>query len=292
MSANDRPDEGAAPLGAEGPAMTDGDAGTSGAPPSSGTPGRGRRLPRFGSLLDRPVRLLLVANVAVLVILLTAVAVDSFGGPRPGHPQQASPTPSSSPELMSMGLAHIPTSNACVLCHEGGGSANVKVVPAIAHPLQGWRQCLACHTNEKLGRVAPGHDGIAQSECLNCHKVAQPGPAITQPHSKLQDQHCLDCHGSYAHLPSSMASRKESTCTLCHKPTPLPPPEYPHSLNQGLSCRDCHKSQQVGGLPIDHALRGDETCLLCHDIKVASSPGTWTPPTYSPKPSLSASPGT
>jgi hypothetical protein len=238
------------------------------------------------------VRLLLVANVAVLVVLLSAVAVDSIGGPRPGHPTQASPSPSSSADLMSMGLAHIPTSNACVLCHEGGGSANVKVVPAIAHPLEGWRQCLACHTNDKLGRVAPGHEGIAGTECLNCHKIAQPGPAITQPHSKLQDQHCLDCHGSYAHLPSSMASRKESTCTLCHRPTPLPPPQYPHALNQGLSCRDCHKSQQVGGLPIDHALRGDDTCLLCHDIRVAASPSAMSPGAPAPAASPSRSPGT
>ena len=45
---------------------------------------------------------------------------------------------------------------------------------------------------------APGHSGIAEMECLNCHKIAPPGPAITQPHSQLQDQLCLDCHGSYA----------------------------------------------------------------------------------------------
>ncbi len=268
--------------------------------PGADRPSAGRRrsrVPSIRSMIGGPVRLLLFANAVVLVVLLSAVVLDSFGGPRPGHPAQATPTPSASAsELMAMGLAHIPTSNACVLCHEGGGSANVKVVPAIAHPLEGWRQCLACHTNEKLGRVAPGHDGIAETECLNCHKVAQPGPAITQPHSQLQDQHCLDCHGSYAHLPSSMASRKESTCTLCHKPTPLPPPEYPHSLNQSLGCRDCHKSQEVGNLPIDHALRDDGTCLLCHDIKVASSPrpspAATSRPAGSPAPSGSVEPGT
>jgi hypothetical protein len=228
---------------------------------------------------DGWIRLLVVANVVLVGILATTLLLALVKTvPTAGHPDQASPSasPSSSPSLMAMGLAHIPTSNACVLCHETGGSAGLKVVPALAHPLEGWRQCLVCHTNEVLGRVAPGHDGIAQTECLNCHKVAQPGPAITQPHSKLQDQHCLDCHGSVAHLPSSMASRKESTCTLCHKPTPLAPPVYPHPADTRVGCRECHQSPQTGNLPIDHAMRTDATCLLCHDIKV--TPASPTPP--------------
>lgn len=224
--------------------------------------------------LDRPIRALLVLNMMVVAVLLVAVVYDRLQSSPPGHPAQAAAFPSASPDLMPMGLAHIPTSNACVLCHEGGGSAGLKVVPALGHPLDGWRQCLVCHTDAKLGRVAPGHDGIAEEECLNCHRVAQPGPAITQPHSKLQDQHCLDCHGDYAHLPSSMASRKETSCTLCHKPTTLPPPEYPHPADTRLTCGECHRSPEVGNLPIDHALRTDTTCLLCHEIRMASpSPG-------------------
>jgi hypothetical protein len=166
-----------------------------------------------------------------------------------------------------MGLAHIPTSDNCVLCHDANGSVGLKVVPAILHPIEGWRRCTVCHTDTSLGRVAPGHQGIAEEECLNCHKVAQAGPAITQPHAALHDQKCLDCHGSVAHLPSSMASTKESDCILCHKPTTLPPPSYPHAANARISCRTCHQSAEVGGLPIDHALRADSTCLLCHDIK-------------------------
>lgn len=226
------------------------------------------------STIGRGIRALLVLNILVVAFLLVAVLYDRMQSGPAGHPAQAEASASGSPELMSMGLAHIPTSNACVLCHEGGGSAGLKVVPALGHPLDGWRQCLACHTDEKLGRVAPGHDGIAETECLNCHKVAQPGPAITQPHSKLQDQHCLDCHGDYAHLPSSMASRKETTCTLCHKPTTLPPPEYQHPANARLTCSQCHRSPEVGNLPIDHALRADSTCLLCHEVRQASpSPG-------------------
>jgi hypothetical protein len=127
---------------------------------------------------------------------------------------------------MEMGTAHIPTSNACVLCHGSGGE--VKIVPAVLHPLEGWRR--------RLG-----------------------------------------CHGDVAHLPESMASTDEDDCVLCHKPTELPPPTYPHVADARLSCRTCHQSAEVGGLPIDHALRGDATCLLCHDLKVAPATGSGAP---------------
>ncbi|MDH5242725.1 MAG: hypothetical protein OEX05_02190 [Chloroflexota bacterium] len=228
---------------------------------------------RFRTRLERWIAVLVVLNAGIVAILLGTVILDQINSPPPGHPAQQGSSPSPTAELMEMGLAHIPTSNACVLCHESGGSAGLKVIPAIGHPLDGWRQCLVCHTNEKLGRSAPGHSGIPETECLNCHKIAPPGPAITQPHSALQDQLCLDCHGSFSHLPSSMASRDEDSCTLCHVPTALPPPEYAHAVNERLGCRDCHQSADVGSLPIDHALRSDSTCLLCHLILQGAGPG-------------------
>jgi hypothetical protein len=236
------------------------------------------------SRLEAWIAVLIGLNVLIVAILLATVVYDQISVTPAGHPAQAQETaaPSASIALMEMGLAHIPTSNACVLCHATSGTATVKVIPAIGHPLEGWRQCAACHTNAKLGRTAPGHDGIGQAECLNCHKVAQAGPAITQPHSTLQGQHCLECHGSFAHLPTSMASRRESSCTLCHEPTALPPPEFNHARNDRLSCRDCHQSVEVGNLPIDHALRADDTCLLCHLIR---QDGTSSPdPDRSPIP--------
>jgi hypothetical protein len=228
--------------------------------------------------IDRWIKALLVVNIAVMGFLLAAVLFDSLQSPKAGHPTQADASPSASAELMEMGLAHIPTSNSCLLCHEAAGEAGLRPIPALGHPLEGWRTCAACHTGDRLGRTAPGHAGIPQEECLNCHKVALPGPAITQPHSRLQDQHCLDCHGDFAHLPTSMASRDEDQCTLCHKPTPLPPPEYPHLKETRLTCRSCHQSAEVGGLPIDHALRDDTTCLLCHDIKQVIPAPTAPPP--------------
>ena len=232
---------------------------------------RDRLLPR--SRIERWIAALVFLNVLAVATLVATVILDQLNS-IPGHPPQAEASPSASIELMAMGLAHIPTSNACVLCHDAGGSAGLKTIPALGHQLEGWRSCAACHTNAKLGRAAPGHDGIPEGECLNCHKIAPPGPAITQPHSRLQDQLCLDCHGSYVHLPSSMASRDEDGCTLCHKPTALPPPQYTHAVNDRLGCRECHQSSGVGGLPIDHALRADKTCLLCHQIKEAGTPSS------------------
>jgi hypothetical protein len=219
--------------------------------------------------LDVAITALIVANVLAVGALLAVVLVDRIQSARAGHPTQseAAATAEASPELVAMGLAHIPTSSSCVLCHESGGEASLKTVPAIGHPLEGWRRCASCHTGDRLGQIALGHTGIPEEECLNCHKVAPAGPTITQPHSKLQDQKCFDCHGTFAHLPTSMVSKKETECWLCHKPQALPPPQYPHAEDAALSCRQCHQSAETGALPMDHALRADTTCLLCHDIK-------------------------
>ena len=151
--------------------------------------------------LDRGITLLIVTNLLVVAGLLVAVLVGRINAEPPGHPEQEVPSPSGDIALMSMGPAHIPTSSSCLLCHETGGEAGLKPEPALGHPLEGWRQCAACHTGERLGQTAPGHEGIPEEECLNCHVEAPVGPAITQPHSELQDQNCLDCHGDYVHLP-------------------------------------------------------------------------------------------
>jgi hypothetical protein len=234
--------------------------------------------------MERGIRLLLVMNITLVVLLLGIVVFSSLRT-TPGNPAQLNPSASPSLDLMSMGLAHIPTTNDCLLCHYSGGEGGLKPIPAVGHPLEGWRTCSACHTEEKLGRAAPGHTGITDDECLNCHQEAQEGTAITQPHSELQDQQCLDCHGSYSHLPESMVGRDQDECWLCHKPTAYPPPTSPHLHETVVGCRECHQSAEVGGLPIDHALRADSTCLLCHDIEVAQNG-----PTLWPSASPSASP--
>jgi hypothetical protein len=223
--------------------------------------------------LDRSLRLLIVLNIAIVALLATVMVADwlriiparNVGG---GTPAESA---SASPETMLMGLAHIPTSNDCLLCHDKGGESGLKPIPALGHPLAGWTACLTCHTNEKLGRTAPGHAGIAESECLNCHKEAQAGPPITQAHAEL-NKPCLECHGSVAHLPSSMVGRDQDDCWLCHKPNPSPPPIKPHPDRPDLTCRTCHQSTDVGALPIDHALRTDDTCVLCHEVGASPKP--------------------
>ena len=226
-------------------------------------------LPRHGlpgrRTIERAIRILVAANILAIAVIAIGVLIGLSGSPG-SQPAQIAPRPSASSELMAMGAAHIPTTNACVLCHGSGGE--VKTIPAILHPVEGWRRCVTCHDDTELGRLAPGHDGIAEEECLNCHKSSQTGPAITRPHAALAKQQCLTCHGSVAHLPATMASSKQSDCVLCHKPTTLPPPSYPHPENARLSCRTCHRSAEAGALPIDHALRTDTTCLLCHEIAV------------------------
>lgn len=226
---------------------------------------------RLGSRVFVLGAILLLAALAVAV----GIGIVLSGG---SQPAQLIATPRPTNEVIAMGDAHIPTTNACVLCHGAGGE--VKPVPAMLHPVEGWRRCTTCHGDEHLGRKAPGHEGIAEEECLNCHRVAEAGPPITRPHSVLQTQGCLTCHGTFAHLPSSMASADENACVLCHKATELPPPAYPHAADNRLECSSCHRSPEVGGLPIDHAQRSDETCLLCHDVKLAP-PG----PTLGPLPS-------
>ena len=114
--------------------------------------------------LGRAIRILIAANLVLVAVLLIAVLYDSMKATPPGHPAQASAPASASPELMPMGLAHIPTSNSCLLCHETGGAAGLKPVPALGHPVEGWTQCLVCHTDARLGQAAPGHTGIPQNE--------------------------------------------------------------------------------------------------------------------------------
>jgi hypothetical protein len=224
-----------------------------------------RAILRRPRLVHEGVRLLVIADLAAVGVLVAIILIGVASSPI-NQPAQLLPSATPTFGLMPMGSAHIPTTNACILCHEAAGQ--VKAVPPMLHPVEGWRRCAVCHTNDALGRTAPGHDGIAEEECLNCHRTAPVGPAITQPHAALQNQQCLACHGEVAHLPSSMASSREDECILCHAPADLPPPAFPHGPNATLTCRSCHVSAEVGALPIDHALRSDETCLLCHEIRV------------------------
>jgi hypothetical protein len=91
-----------------------------------------------------------------------------------------------------------------------------------------------------------------------------------------------------------MVGKNPSDCTICHKPTELPPPQYPHPPESIKSCRACHQSAEIGALPMTHALYTDGMCLLCHNIKTGgSAPGSSGSPSVSPHYTLepSQSPG-
>jgi len=100
-------------------------------------------------VFDRGIRLLLAANILVVMGLLAVVVISSVGS-TPGVPAQLEPTPSPS-DTIPMGLAHIPTSNSCLLCHETG----IKGAPIIQHEgLPGillTAKCRSCHVQVRAG---------------------------------------------------------------------------------------------------------------------------------------------
>ena len=104
---------------------------------------------RMRALLGTGTRLAVVGAITLLggVAVVLAVGIVLSGG---SQPAALVGTPQPTLDLMPMGNAHIPTTNACLLCH--GAAGDVKPVPAMLHPVEGWRRCNTCHTDENLGR--------------------------------------------------------------------------------------------------------------------------------------------
>ena len=76
------------------------------------------------SRIDRTLRLLILANLVVVALLAGTMVLDWMKViPARGTAEEsAAPSSVATPETMQMGLAHIPTSNSCLLCHEKGGA--------------------------------------------------------------------------------------------------------------------------------------------------------------------------
>jgi len=158
----------------------------------------------------------------------------------------ATPTPTASPAATSaMALAPIniqmsPDAN-CAGCHlDATGVVGTKPIPVLAHPLEGWGDCTACHADDRLVKTAPGHSSVHKTDCLVCHKSPDPaGSAPPRPHHLVSGATCVSCHGSAAPLPTDMAGR--ANCWLCHPGT-----EYsdlfgsaaPTGLPSGLAAQD------------------------------------------------------
>jgi hypothetical protein len=157
--------------------------------------------------------------LATCALAIGAAWVIANAGARPAGPTGIGSTADTAPNdvIVMGGVARMPAGADCRACHiSTAGTVAATSIPALAHPLEGWTSCTACHAPERLVPTAPGHSGIHATECLYCHRDSSPA-APPRPHTALQTTGCLTCHGSSAPLPASMSTRSETTCWLCHQ---------------------------------------------------------------------------
>jgi hypothetical protein len=163
---------------------------------------------------------LLVAIVLLGAFVGTTALPDLVGltdSPVPSSPK-ATPAPTSPMAGAPIGISMPPEAN-CSACHlDAGGVVGTRPIPALAHPLEGWTDCTACHAENRLVETAPGHSSLHKDDCLTCHSVpSAEAPAPPRPHHLVSGQACVSCHGSEAPLPTDMAGR--NNCWLCHAGT-------------------------------------------------------------------------
>ena len=143
--------------------------------------------------LERWIRLLIGVNVVLVALLAAAIAARPAGTRPAGHPAQAAVRRRRRhrPELMEMGLAHIPTNNDCVLCHEATAA---RAQGRAGHPAP--RRGLAAlprlpHRTSDSAARRPATRASPRRSASTATRSAQAGPAITQPHAELPGQACL-----------------------------------------------------------------------------------------------------
>jgi hypothetical protein len=161
-----------------------------------------------------------IGVLSVLLVLFGATIVATIVIPEinrtseVGGPTQT-PTPSPVANANGPMRIPIPVNADCSACHMVNGQVMVKDIPVMAHPVEGWTDCTACHADDRLVKTAPGHTGIHKDECLLCHKPPGPGAsALPRPHHIVAGTACVTCHGSKAPLPTDMAGR--NNCWICH----------------------------------------------------------------------------
>jgi hypothetical protein len=183
---------------------------------------------RVGLTLIGVVALFGVVATAAIVLGGTELGGFAWGSHPPTSQPSATPNPSPSPWLVvtAPGQVRMPDTATCSACHVStAGTVGVNPIPAIAHPVDGWRQCTACHASDRLVKTAPGHTGIHAEECLVCHTKST-ASAPPPKHPAMPNADCLFCHGKTAPLPHDMATRASTLCWLCHHtPAGSPSPE-------------------------------------------------------------------
>jgi hypothetical protein len=165
-----------------------------------------------------------LAIVALPDMMRTGAATTPSPNVGSGANAAVSPAPSPSPTspmaLTPIGVA-IPANADCGACHTISTSGvDVKPIPYLGHPLQGFADCTACHNPTGLVKTAPGHSSIHANECLICH---QENPNLTSMSQiPMRPEHmtgeaCTNCHNPSQHapLPSAMANRGDN-CWICH----------------------------------------------------------------------------
>jgi len=174
------------------------------------------RIERYGYRLT--VGVLSVAIGLVGGFLLAAWLPEVTGHvdqPVASPTTNAAPTSTPAPGNVPTGLQVMPDTE-CTACHlESSGAIGAARSPQLAHPVEGWKDCTACHADDRLVKTAPGHSGIHKSDCLACHEVPDAeGTAPPRPHHLVTGATCVSCHGTEAPLPTDMAGR--NNCWICH----------------------------------------------------------------------------
>lgn len=158
--------------------------------------------------------------IVALPDILRQAAVPATSSPAPSA--TIGPKPTSPMAGAPIGIAMSPDAD-CGACHLGStGAVVTKDIPTLAHPLEGWKDCTACHADDSLVETAPGHSSIHRSDCLTCHTVrTAEGSAPPRPHHIETGKACVTCHGpeavERAPLPTDMAGR--TNCWICHSGT-------------------------------------------------------------------------
>ncbi len=186
-----------------------------------------------------------VLTLGILVVgtFLVVVAVPDLAGSTAEAPTSRptagpSATPRSAMALSPVGI-EMPADANCNGCHlTASGGVGTKPIPVMGHPLAGWRDCTACHSEASLVKTAEGHSSLHKDECLICHQTRLEAGASAVP--ELRPEHmggtkpCSSCHGvdNHAPLPDAMKGRGDN-CWICHNG-----PEFTYLFEQGTTPSD------------------------------------------------------
>ncbi len=161
---------------------------------------------------------------------------------------------------------HIPTSQACTLCHTSlrGYKPGVMNHTGISNG------CTTCHAAAASGiaflGVTPGAQGTGHvptnADCASCHTTSKFGPGTAMNHAPVTGTSCSTCHE---------AGRSFAGVTIVTRPTPAKDPKHPPTGD----CGTCHTTSTfagASGMPAGH-LPTSQACALCHTNPAGYKPG-------------------